>query len=524
MDADAIVVGSGPNGLVAANILADHGWDVLVLEAEDEPGGAVKSAELIEPGFLHDVFSSFYPLAAFSPAIRRLGLEDHGLRWRHGPLALAHPSADGSCAVVSRDLDETAASLDAFVRGDGDRWRELVRQWNRLEPAAGLAIATPFPPVRASLRVLRDFRPAELTPLLRDLVVSAGRSAAERFRGAGARRLFAANALHADLTTTAALGGLFGFVLCSLAQTVGFPVAGGGAGALTGALVRRLESRGGRVLCGHRVSAILTRGRRADGVAVEGEELTARRAVLADVDAPSLYLKLLPRSLVPGEVLRRIERFEWDWATVKLDWTLNGPVPWSAPDARRAPAVHVADSLEELTLTSAQSAAGLLPGKPFLIVGQYALADPTRCPAGREVAWAYTRVPRRAHGDAAGELSGSWRDGEAERFADRMEQRIEDLAPGFRSLVRGRRLLMPDDLERLDSNLAGGALNGGTAQLHQQLVFRPIPGLGRPETPFRRLYLCSASAHPGGGVHGGPGAIAARAAVRGDRVLRLVGA
>jgi phytoene dehydrogenase-like protein len=520
LDADAIVVGAGPNGLVAANVLADAGWDVLVLEAEDEPGGAVKSAELIEPGFVHDVFSSFYPLAAFSPAIRGLGLENHGLRWRHGPLALAHPATDGSCVVLSRDLDETAASLDAFAAGDGARWRELAALWHRLEPAARAAIVTPFPPVRAGLHVLRRFAPRELPSLLREMVLPARRYAEEHFRGAGGRRLLAGNALHADLTPESAIGGFFAFVLCSLGQTVGFPVAEGGAGNLTRALVRRLDARGGRVLCGRRVTGVLANGRRAAGVRTAGESFRARRAVLADVDAPSLYLDLIPREVVSPSFLARIERFEWDWSTVKVDWTLDGPIPWKAADAGRAPTIHVADSLEELALSTAQAAAGFLPEKPFLILGQYSTADPTRCPEGREVAWAYTRIPRRAHGDAAGELSGEWRSGEAERFLERMEERIEALAPGFRSLVRRRHVLMPGDLERLDSNLVGGALNGGTAQLHQQLIFRPLAGLGRPETPLRSLYLASASAHPGGGVHGGPGAIAARAAMRAHRLRR----
>jgi phytoene dehydrogenase-like protein len=199
-----------------------------------------------------------------------------------------------------------------------------------------------------------------------------------------------------------------------------------------------------------------------------------------------------------------IGRFEWDWSTFKLDWTLDGPVPWTAPDARRAPVIHVAESVDELTVSVGELARGLVPELPFLVFGQYAVGDPTRAPAGKETAWAYTHVP---HGI-------EWDERATSELVARVEARLEALAPGFGALVRGRHVLTPSDLEARDASLVGGALNGGTAQLHQQLVFRPIPGLGRAETPVRGLYLASSSAHPGGGVHGAPGAIAARTALR----------
>ena len=518
---DAIVVGSGPNGLVAANKLADAGWSVVVLEAQPEPGGSVRSSEALEPGFVNDHCSSFYPLAAASPAIRGLELERHGLRWLHGPLVLAHPAGDGSCAALSRDLDETAASLDAFAPGDGESWRGLFALWRRIAAPGLQVLATPLPPVVPSLRLLARLGPRGAVETARLAVTTARRLGEERFAGEGGRRLVAGNALHADLTPDSALGGFFGFVLTALGQDVGFPVPAGSAGALTGALVRRLAERGGEVRCGAAVERVLVRRGRAVGVRLaDGTEVEAARAVLAAVDAPQLYLRLLDPDDVPAAVLGAIRRFEWDWSTVKLDWTLDGPIPWTAPEARRAPVVHVTDSVDALTVQTSQLRMGLVPERPFLVFGQYSAVDPSRQPEGKETAWAYTHVPQRVTGDAGGSLTGRWDEPELDELAARAERELERLAPGFGALVRRRRVLGPGDLERSDANLAGGALNGGTAQLHQQLVFRPVPGLGRPGTPVGRLYLASASAHPGGGVHGGCGAIAARVALREHRLRR----
>jgi phytoene dehydrogenase-like protein len=287
--------------------------------------------------------------------------------------------------------------------------------------------------------------------------------------------------------------------------------------------VRRLEARGGTVTCGTRVDRVLVRGGRAVGVrTAAGDELSARRAVLADVAVQALYLDLLEPEHVPSATRREVrERLELDAATFKVDWALDGPIPWSAEPVRRAPVVHVAEGLDELTVTTGELARGLVPARPFLVLGQYSMGDETRCPPGKEVAWAYTHVPQRVRGDAGGEgLSGRWDEAEADALAARMEARVEELAPGFRSLIRARHVLTPAGMERRDANLVGGSLNGGTAQLHQQAIFRPVPGLGRPETPVARLYLASASAHPGGGVHGGPGEIAAVAALRRERATR----
>jgi phytoene dehydrogenase-like protein len=231
--------------------------------------------------------------------------------------------------------------------------------------------------------------------------------------------------------------------------------------------------------------------------------------VLAVVAAPRLYLELVGEEHLPARVLGAIRHFEWDLATFKVDWSLDEPIPWAAEDARRAPVVHVANSVDELTVSTGELACGLVPSRPFLVMGQYSMADETRAPPGKETAWAYTKLPQQAR--------TPW---DAEVLVDRIEARVEELAPGFRGLIRARHVLTPADMEERNQNLKGGAIGGGTAQLHQQLVFRPIPGLGRPETPVPGLYLASASAHPGGGVHGGPGAIAARAALNAHRLGR----
>jgi phytoene dehydrogenase-like protein len=352
-------------------------------------------------------------------------------------------------------------------------------------------------------------------------VLGVRRHAEENFRGAGGGRLLAGNALHADLAPELPPSAVYGWVLASLGQQVGFPVPEGGAGKLVEALVRRLQSRGGEVRCGERVEEVTVRSGRAVGVRIAGGGgVEAGRAVLADLDAPQLYRELLPAGTVPGRILTDLESFQFDNATVKVDWSLDGPIPWAAADARRAGTVHVADDIDYLTRHSSELAMHLIPARPYLVMGQYSCVDETRMPAGKEVAWAYTHIPQHCAGDAAGRLSGHWREGELEAFAERMEEEVERLAPGFRSLIRRRHLFGPDELQEADRSLVNGALNGGTSQMHQQLVFRPTPGLGRPETPVKHLYLCSSSIHPGGGVHGAPGASGARAALGWHRARR----
>ncbi|MGW0928086.1 phytoene desaturase family protein [Streptomyces sp. NPDC002644] len=516
---DAVVIGAGPNGLVAANLLADAGWSVVVLEEQPEPGGAVRHDRGVDPEFVHDLFSAFYPLAAASPVVEGLRLERYGLRWRHAPRVVAHPLSDGRCAVLGRTLGQTVTSLEAFAEGDGEAWRELHTVWDRLRPDLLDALFTPFPPVKAGARLAWKLRGTGGLRMARSLVLPVRRLGEEEFDAEGGRLLLAGNALHADLAPEAAGSGGYGWLMAMLGQSYGFPVPEGGAGGLISALVARLEDRGGVVRCGERVAEVVVRQGTAVAVRTAGgDTVDARRAVLADVSAPALYGGLVAPEHLPGELLEDLKRFQWDFATVKVDWALDGSIPWTSPEAGLAGTVHLADGVDELTRFAAQLAMGRVPDRPFCVLGQMTTTDPTRSPAGTESAWAYTHVPHEIRGDAGEEgITGAWDAGEGERMADRIEREVERFAPGFRDRIRARRVLTPPTMEAMDANLHGGAINGGTTAMHQQLVFRPIPGTGRPETAVRRLYLASAAAHPGGGVHGAPGANAARAALHGRR-------
>ncbi len=513
---DAIVVGAGPNGLVAANVLADAGWDVLVLEAQSAPGGAVRSDREVHPDFVHDTFSAFYPLAVASRAITPLHLEEHGLAWEHAPAVLGHPFGDGEWAVLHRDRDLTATGLDALHAGDGDAWLGLCRTWDLIGPPMVDALTSPFPPVRAGARLLPRLARSGGLDTVRMLATPVSSLGRELFGGPAARLLLAGNAGHADFPLASPGSGVFGVLMTMLGQTVGFPVPRGGAQALTDALVARFTTLGGRIETDAPVTRVVVRGGAVAGVITrDGAEHDAP-VVVADVVAPHLFGGLVRQEDLPARVVRGMRDFELDPGTVKVDWALTGPIPWSGTPAAAPGTVHVADSVEEMTQTLAQVASGVVPDRPFLLTGQMTTSDPSRSPAGTESFWAYTHVPQPdlTRYDAGGEVTGQWDHDDLERFADRMQARIEARAPGFGSLVAARRVLGPHELETRNANLLGGAVNGGTSQLHQELVFRPVPAMrGRAATGVRGLYLGSASAHPGGGVHGAAGANAARAAL-----------
>lgn len=512
---DAIVIGAGPNGLVAANVLADAGWSVLVLEAQPTPGGAVRSDREVHPEFVHDTFSAFYPLAHVSRAIGSLRLEDHGLAWEHAPAVLGHPFGDGQWALLHRDRAITAAGMEALHPGDGRAWLDLCLTWDRIGPSLVEGLTSPFPPVKAGARLLPALARAGGLDTVRRLATPVASLARELFAGPAGGLLLAGNAGHADFPLASPGSGVFGVLMTMLGQTVGFPVPRGGAQALTDALVARFTGLGGDLVVDAEVTRVVVRDGRVGGVETRHDTYDAR-AVLADVAAPHLFGGLVGLEDLPPRLVRGMRDFELDPGTVKVDWALSGPVPWTSCPVDVPGTVHIADSVEEMTQTLAQVSSGVVPDRPLLLTGQMTTSDSSRSPAGTESFWAYTHVPQpgATRGDAGGEVDGRWDRDDCERFADRMQARIEARAPGFGDLVLARRVLGPHDLEARNANLIGGAVNGGTSQLHQELVFRPVPSMrGRAWTGVPGLFLASASAHPGGGVHGAAGANAARAAL-----------
>jgi phytoene dehydrogenase-like protein len=504
---DAVVVGAGHNGLVAAAMLADAGWDTVVLEANAEPGGAVRSAELM-PGFVTDLYSAFYPMSAVSPALRALHLDDHGLKWSHAPAVVGHArdATDDDAPVIYRDAARTAAELARREPADGDNWLKMLAVWETVKGPLIDTLLQPFPPVRAAGRLLRILGAGELLRFGRLLMLPATAMAAQMFEGEAARLLLLGNAMHADAPLDAPGSGVFGFLLTMLAQDVGYPVPVGGAGRLTAALVRRAQAAGAEIRCGQEVSGIGVRDGRAVTVhTTGGETVPVRRAVIADVSAPRLYRDLLPDGALPQRLLDDLEHFEWDTPVLKVNYLLDAPIPWRSASLRQVGTVHLGADANGLARWMADLNTGVVPDRPFMLFGQMTTADPSRSPTGTESAWAYTHLPR-----------GVVDDQSADKLAEAVDRALEQHAPGFDHHVIGRFVQRPSDLQSSDANLVGGAVNGGTAQLQQQLIFRPTPGLARAETPVERLYLGSASAHPGGSVHGSCGRNAAKAALAAD--------
>lgn len=505
--ADAVIIGAGHHGLVAAAMLADAGWDVLVLEAQPEPGGAVRSVELT-PGYITDLFSSYYPMTVASPAIAALRLEEHGLRWSHAPAVVGHPrsGADDDPPVIHRDPARTAAELARRHHADGDNWWRAVDLWHKIKGPLLGAMLAPFPPVRPLVQLLRALGTSEAVRLANLMVQPANTMVEHLFDGEAPQVLLMGNAMHADIPPDAPGSGAMGYLMTMLAQDYGWPVPVGGSGQLTAALVSRARSAGARIECDQDVVRVEVRARRAVGVKTAGgRTVRARRAVVADVTAPRLFCEMLPADVVPAGLRRQLEHYIWDPPVVKVNYALDGPIPWRAQSLAAAGTVHLGADADGLVRWMADLNTRVVPEHPFMLLGQTTTADPSRSPAGTESVWAYTHLPRNVADDAA-----------ADRVAASMDRVIQEHAPDFESRVIGRFVQRPSDLQASDANLHLGALNGGTAQLQQMLLFRPASGMGRAETPIERLYLGSASATPGGSVHGACGRNAANAALAND--------
>ena len=506
MHYDAVVVGSGPNGLVAAITLARAGRSVLVVEAAPALGGALATEELTLPGFHHDVFSAVHPAAVASPVLRELALERHGLRWIHPELAMAHPLPGGRSAILSRNLTRTVASLDALGDGDGARWGALVAPYLRSWSAVEQTMLAGFPPLAGPARLTAKLGPQGALEFARLVLMPAEALAREVFRGDGAAWLLG-SALHADAPLDAGGSAVSGLWLNLMGHAVGWPSAEGGARSVATALAACLHAAGGETRTATRAERIHAHRGHVSGVTFS-DGGGVRTPIVVATTTPHA-LGALAGDALGDAYMRRALRFRYGPQTFKVDWALDGPVPWSDDDTRRAGTVHVGGTAAELRRALHEVAAGRLPAQPFLLAGQQTIADPKRAPAGRHTLWAYTHPP----------AGVDWAR-ERDAFADAVERQIERFAPGFRDRILARHLLAPGDLERRNANLVGGDVGGGSYAL-DQLILRPVPSLRPYATPLRGLFIGSASAFPGGAVHGVPGHAAARAALRGARLPPL---
>lgn len=465
---DAVVIGSGPNGLAAAITVARHGGSVLVVEGADTVGGGLRSMELTGPGLRHDICSTIHSLGAGSPFMRSVPLQDHGLRWSHPEVLLAHPLGPDHAALLHRSVDETADGLGQ----DAGRYRSLVgpavEGWDRLEGAVlGPLLRWPDHPLSLTRFGLRAALPA--------------RWQASRFRTEAAAALFSGTAAHSFVPLSRPLTTAFGLLLLAMGHRYGWPFARGGSQSLADALVDHLASLGGKVETGRPITDL--------------GELPRSRVVLADVSPPALADLLEGR--VPPEFLKRYRRYRYGPAAYKVDYALREPVPWTNPDLARAGTIHLGGT--GIAIAAAESASwhGTAAARPFTLVCQPTQFDPTRSADGRHALWVYAHVPHASTADHLG----------------RMEAMITELAPGFGDVVEHRTIHTPADLEKVNPNLVGGDIAGGAHTL-SQLLFRPVPRRDPYTTPLDRVFLCSASTPPGGGTHGMSGHLAARSAIR----------
>lgn len=491
---DAVVIGAGPNGLAAAIRLAEAGRQVLILEAADAPGGAVRTEELTLPGFQHDTFSSVYPAAAASPVFGRMPLAEHGLEWVHPEAAYAHPLPGGDARLLYRDLQRTVENLGV----DGPAWERFATPFLDNFEAVRATMLSGFPPIGGPLKLLTQAGPLRTLDFTRLLPGKATGLGARLFQDQGSRAWLYGAAMHGDTPPDGTGSAIAAFYLNLVGHAVGWPSPKGGAERLTDALVGYFKSLGGELRVNARVRKVTSAGGRVTGVETADEHFPAS-LVVADV-MPSALTRMAE---LPGWYRVALNRYVQGASTVKVDWALDGPIPWENPDVHGAGTVHVAGTEAEFMKSVKQAHDGIAD-LPFLLLGQQSIADPTRAPEGKHTAWAYTHGPQEGV---------AWEQVTPE-VVDRMEAQVERFAPGFRDRILARHILSPGGLEARNANLVGGDVGGGSYRI-SQLVFRPLPKLTPYATPLKGLYIGSAATFPGGAVHGVPGDAAARAALKG---------
>jgi phytoene dehydrogenase-like protein len=466
----ALVIGSGPNGLAAAIVLAQAGLAVDVFEAEPDPGGATRTLPLTLPGFLHDFGSAVHPMAVGSPFFAALPLAGHGLQWIHGQAPLAHPLDDGTAVILERDLNDAERALGP----DGNSWRRLfqpvVDHWQQFaEDSLGPVLRLPRHPFLMARFGLAAIQPAQTL-------------ARSHFAGARTRALFAGLAAHSFLSFDRPLSSAIGLVLSAAAHAVGWPIPRGGSRAIADSLLAHLQTSGGTLHTSRRIHAQDLR------------DLSGANTLTLFDTTPRDLIALAGDRLAP-RFQRTLERFQPGPGIFKMDFALSGPVPWRAPECNRAITLHLGGTFEEIAESEDAVAQGRHSERPFVLAAQPTLFDPSRAPHGKHVLWAYCHVPNGSNID----------------MSDRIEAQIERFAPGFRDCILARRAWSPASLEQMDSNLIGGDISGGAFTL-RQFLFRPSLRSYATGTP--NLYLCSSSTPPGGGVHGMCGFHAAHLALR----------
>lgn len=507
---DAVVVGSGPNGLVAAATLARAGWTVTVLERAQVAGGAVQSAELTVPGYVHDTYSAFYGLLHAGPVLGELAL-DRRVTWARHDTPIAATVSPERAGLCHAEPARTAAALPG---DDGEAWLELDRWWRRVGARFLDVMLAPLPSVGPTVRFLAAAGVRGAVDATKLLLEPMEVVATARFRSAEAQVLLASGVSHTDLGVDLPGSTPASLILAMVSQDLGMPVPCGGAGRLAEALVGAVEEAGGSVLVGREVGRVVIERGRAVGVeTLDGTALSARRAVLADTGPARLAFDLVGEHHFPARYLEGLRRFRYGTGVFKVDLALNGAPAWRAPGLDATGVVHLTGDLDTMSRSSWEARHGELPALPLLIVGQQSVADPSRAPDGGHTLWIETHVPSRPR-------EGTW-DQVAPSFLDRVLDRLELHAPGLRSQIAGMAVRTPVDFEAENPNLVGGDLGGGSTAVDQQLVFRPAAGWFRYATPVTGLYLCSASAHPGGGVHGMPGRNCARRVLSDARTGRL---
>ena len=470
MQYDAVIVGSGPNGLAAAITLAREGLSVLVLEGKDTIGGGARTEQITLPGFHHDICSAIHPMSVVSPLIRALPLAEHGLAWAWSPAAIAHPLDDGSAATLEVDVDATAARL-----GEDERaYRKLMTSFAAVAGKVFDDILRPIaalPPPKHPITLAR-FGLLGLQSAVR---------LAKRFKTPHARALFAGSAAHSFLPLEHVGSSSFGLALMLAGHATGWPAAQGGSVAIVRAMASYLKSLGGEIRTGHVVQSL--------------RDVPESRAVLFDVSPRQLAN--IAGDALPSSYVKKLRRFRHGPGAFKVDWALDGPIPWKNAECARSATVHVGGTLEEIAEHERAAFHGTMTDKPFVLCAQQSMFDPTRAPEGKHTGWAYCHVPNGWDGDAT----------------ERIERQIERFAPGFRDRILAKHTINTAQYEKHNPNMIGGDIAGG-ANTMLQFLTRPFPRLDPYSTPNRRLYLCSSSTPPGGGVHGMCGYWGAKSALK----------